>query len=27
LTSFYQLPYEFTSNLIDKIMIEGRFIS
>jgi imidazolonepropionase len=27
LTSFYQLPYEFTSNLIDKIMIEGQFIS
>lgn len=26
LTSFYQLPYEFTSNLIDKVMIEGRFI-
>lgn len=27
LTSFYQLPYEFTSNLIDKVMIEGQFIS
>ena len=27
LTSFYQLPYEFTSNLIDKVMIEGKFIS
>lgn len=27
LTSFYQLPYEFTSNLIDKVMIEGEFIS
>jgi len=26
LTSFYQLPYEFTSNLIDKVMIEGEFI-
>ncbi len=26
LTSFYQLPYEFTSNLIEKVMIEGRFI-
>jgi imidazolonepropionase len=27
LTSFYQLPYEFTSNLIDKVMIEGVFIT
>ena len=27
LTSYYQLPYEFTSNLIDKVMIEGEFIS
>ncbi len=27
LTSFYQLPYEFTSNLIDKVMIEGEFVS
>ena len=26
LTSFYQLPYEFTSNLIEKVMIEGVFI-
>lgn len=26
LTSYYQLPYEFTSNLIDKVMIEGQFI-
>ncbi|WP_338375623.1 imidazolonepropionase [uncultured Flavobacterium sp.] len=26
LTSFYQLPYEFTSNLIEKVMIEGEFI-
>ena len=27
LTSFYQLPYEFTSNLIDKVMTEAEFIS
>lgn len=25
-SSFYQLPYEFTSNLIDKVMIEGKFL-
>ena len=27
LNSFYQLPYVFTSNLIEKVMIEGEFIS
>lgn len=27
LTSYYQLSYEFTSNLIDKVMIEGEFIT
>ncbi len=27
LTSFYQLPYSFGTNLIDKVMIEGKFIS
>lgn len=26
ISSFYQLPYEFTSNLIDKVMIEGKFL-
>ncbi|MDP5097437.1 MAG: amidohydrolase family protein, partial [Flavobacterium sp.] len=26
LTSFYQLPYSFGTNLIDKVMIEGKFI-
>ena len=26
-TSYYQIPYEFTSNLIDQVMIEGEFIS
>ena len=26
ITSFYQLPYEFGSNLIDKVMIDGKFI-
>jgi imidazolonepropionase len=26
LTSFYQIPYEFTSNLIEQVMIEGQFI-
>ena len=26
LHSFYQLPYEFGSNLIDKVMISGKFI-
>jgi imidazolonepropionase len=26
ITSFYQLPYEFSSNLIDKVMIDGKFI-
>lgn len=26
LNSFYQIPYEFTSNLIEKVMIEGQFI-
>jgi imidazolonepropionase len=24
--SFYQLPYAFGTNLIDKVMIEGQFI-
>jgi imidazolonepropionase len=24
--SFYQLPYAFGTNLIDKVMIEGKFI-
>lgn len=27
ITSFYQLPYAFGSNLIDKVMIEGEIIS
>ncbi|MET0759020.1 MAG: imidazolonepropionase, partial [Flavobacterium sp.] len=27
ITSFYQLPYAFGSNLIDKVMIEGKIIS
>lgn len=26
ITSFYQLPYEFGDNLIEKVMIEGEFI-
>jgi len=26
ITSFYQLPYEFGDNLIEKVMIEGKFI-
>jgi imidazolonepropionase len=26
ISSFYQLPYEFTSNLIDNVMIEGKFL-
>ncbi|NJM80603.1 MAG: imidazolonepropionase [Flavobacterium sp.] len=26
LTSYYQLPYEFGNNLIDKVMIDGDFI-
>ena len=26
LTSFYQLPYSFGTNLIDQVMIEGKFI-
>ncbi len=26
-TTYYQLPYEFGSNLIDKVMINGKFIS
>jgi imidazolonepropionase len=26
LNSFYQIPYEFTSNLIESVMIEGQFI-
>lgn len=26
LTSYYQLPYSFGTNLIDKVMIEGKFI-
>ena len=27
ITTYYQLPYEFGSNLIDKVMINGKFIS
>ncbi|WP_430400607.1 imidazolonepropionase [Flavobacterium sp.] len=27
ITTYYQLPYEFGSNLIDKVMINGEFIS
>ena len=27
ITSFYQLPYEFGSNLIERVMINGEFIS
>jgi imidazolonepropionase len=27
ITSFYQLPYEFGSNLIERVMINGKFIS
>lgn len=27
LTSYYQLPYEFGNNLIEKVMIDGEFIS
>jgi len=27
ITSFYQLPYEFGDNLIEKVMIEGKFIN
>ena len=26
LTSYYQLPYEFGNNLIEKVMINGAFI-
>ena len=26
LTSYYQLPYSFGTNLIDKVMLEGKFI-
>ena len=26
-TSYYQLPYSFGTNLIDKVMIEGKFIA
>lgn len=26
ITSFYQLPYEFGDNLIEKVMIEGKFV-
>jgi imidazolonepropionase len=26
ITSFYQLPYEFGDNLIEKVMIEGEFV-
>lgn len=26
ITSYYQLPYNFGTNLIDKVMIEGKFI-
>ena len=26
ITSFYQLPYEFGNNLIEKVMIEGKFV-
>lgn len=26
ITSYYQIPYEFGSNLIDKVMINGKFI-
>lgn len=26
ITSFYQLPYEFGSNLIDKVMISGKWV-
>lgn len=26
LTSYYQIPYEFGSNLIEKVMIDGKFI-
>lgn len=26
LTSYYQLPYSFGANLIDKVMLEGKFI-
>ena len=26
LTSYYQLPYAFGSNLIDQVLIEGQFI-
>ena len=27
IVSFYQLPYEFGSVLIDKVMINGKFIA
>jgi imidazolonepropionase len=26
LSSYYQIPYSFGTNLIEKVMIEGRFI-
>ena len=26
ITTFYQLPYNFGTNLIDTVMIEGKFI-
>ena len=26
LTSYYQLPYSFGTNLIDQVMLEGKFI-
>jgi imidazolonepropionase len=27
MTTYYQLPYEFGSNLIERVMINGEFIS
>ena len=26
LNSYYEIPYRFGSNLIDKVMIDGKFI-
>ena len=26
ITTYYQLPYAFGTNLIDKVMLEGKFI-
>ena len=26
LNTYFQIPYEFTSNLIESVMIEGQFI-